>query len=50
MRTYYMNYKTYAEIRLLSLPCYKQLFRQGDVFKVVDGNKKTVVIKSFQFE
>ena len=42
-----MNYKTYAEVRLLSLLAYKQLFKEGDVFEVVDGNGKTVVIQAF---
>ena len=47
MRIYNMGYKSYAEIRLLSLTAYRQIFRKGDIFKVVDGNGEIVTIKSF---
>jgi len=47
MRIYKMNYKAYAEVRLLSLPAYKQLFKKKDVFKVIDGNGEIVTIAAF---
>lgn len=49
MRIYNMDYKSYAEIRCLSLAAYRQIFRKGDIFKVVNGNGngEIVTIKAF---
>ena len=44
MRVYKMGYKSYAEVRCLSLEAYSVLFRTGDIFKVTTPNKGEINI------